>query len=164
VTHGLLDPFRHNAWANRHLLAFCRDLSNEDLATSVPGTFGSIVATFNHILNSEASYHFRITERRPSWDWRTQDSADVAVLAARAEEMAALWDTLLRNPVDADRAITVRMDEVTFAAPVGVLLTQALHHGNVHRAHICTILGVTGRQPPEFSGWDYGFASGRISG
>jgi uncharacterized damage-inducible protein DinB len=160
VTPDLLDPFRHNAWANRELLAFCRDLSDDELAASVPGTFGGIVVTFNHILNSEASYHFRVSERRPSWDWHTEDSTDIAVLEARAEEVAVLWEDLLRNPVDVDRMVTIRRDE-TSHVPVGVILTQALHHGNEHRAQIGTILGAMGRQPPELGGWDYGFASGR---
>ncbi|MGH2587396.1 MAG: DinB family protein [Dehalococcoidia bacterium] len=160
MTPDLLDPFRHNTWANQELLGFCRDLSDDELAASVPGTFGSIVATFNHILDSEASYHFRLTERRPTWDWRTDDTAEVAVLEARAEEMAALWDDLLRNVLDVDRTVTIHRDRVS-VVPVGVILTQTLNHGNEHRAHICTILGATGREPPELGGWDYGFASGR---
>jgi hypothetical protein len=38
---------------------------------------------------------------------------------------------------------------------VGLYLTQAVHHGNDHRTHICTILGAHGLEVPEFSGWEY---------
>ena len=33
MTDGLQDPLRHNAWATKELLSFCRGLSDEQLAS-----------------------------------------------------------------------------------------------------------------------------------
>jgi hypothetical protein len=49
-----------------------------------------------------------------------------------------------------------------FAVRAGIFLTQALHHANEHRAHVCTILGALGHEPPEFSAWEYALATGRM--
>ena len=54
VNGALLEAFRHNSWATGQLLAFCRDLSEEQLAASGTGTYGSIRATFNHLVLEEA--------------------------------------------------------------------------------------------------------------
>jgi hypothetical protein len=52
VNGALLKAFRHNGRASRLLLAVCRDLSEEQLAASATGTYGSIRATFNHLVLS----------------------------------------------------------------------------------------------------------------
>jgi hypothetical protein len=36
-----------------------------------------------------------------------------------------------------------------------------LHHANEHRAHVCTILGALGHEPPDVSAWGYAGATGR---
>ena len=38
---------------------------------------------------------------------------------------------------------------------------QAIHHANEHRAHVCTILGALGHEPPDVSAWGYADATGR---
>jgi hypothetical protein len=40
--HPLDDAFRHNAWATVRLIDACAALTSEQLATDVPGTYGSI--------------------------------------------------------------------------------------------------------------------------
>ena len=37
----------------------------------------------------------------------------------------------------------------------GLLLLQAIHHGNDHRTRICSTLGALGEQVPELDGWEY---------
>ena len=44
----------------------------------------------------------------------------------------------------------------------GVVLMQALHHGNDHRTHICTILGHHGLPYSDMDVWAYGDATGLI--
>lgn len=41
-----------------------------------------------------------------------------------------------------------------------LMLIQALHHGNDHRTHVCTVLGAHGYRVPELSGWAYWLAKG----
>jgi hypothetical protein len=84
VNGALLEAFRHNSWAARQLLAFCRDLSEEQLAASATGTYGSIRATFNHLVFSDGRYLLRLAGGAPPWVDRPDD-ADLDELAARAE-------------------------------------------------------------------------------
>jgi hypothetical protein len=65
VNGALLEAFRHNSWATRQLLAFCRDLSEEQLAASATGTYGSIPATFNHLVFSDGRYLLRLAGGAP---------------------------------------------------------------------------------------------------
>ena len=57
--------FAHNAWANLKLLAFCEQLSDEQLDAEAIGCFGSIRATLWHIVGGEVSYVERVNGKRP---------------------------------------------------------------------------------------------------
>lgn len=37
----------------------------------------------------------------------------------------------------------------------GLLLLQAIHHGNDHRTQICSTLGALGEPVPDLDGWEY---------
>ena len=41
--------FNHNLWANLRLLDVCADLTDEQLDSTLDGTFGSIRDTWQHI-------------------------------------------------------------------------------------------------------------------
>ena len=143
----LLDAFRHNSWATKHLLAACRGLATEQLTHPASGSFGSILATFNHLILSDAGYVQRFSKHVPTW-WVTRDeSADLNQLALRVDETAHLWEQVLAAPVDAERVII--MDEGTYEAHAGVIIAQALHHGNAHREQICASLTSLGVEPPD---------------
>jgi uncharacterized damage-inducible protein DinB len=44
----------------------------------------------------------------------------------------------------------------------GVIVAQALHHGNAHREQICAILTSLGIEPPDIQPWECAWATGRI--
>ena len=46
--------------------------------------------------------------------------------------------------------------------PLGIVIIQALHHGNDHRTHICTILGHHGVEYGDMDVWAYGDTTGLI--
>jgi uncharacterized damage-inducible protein DinB len=94
VNGALLEAFRHNSWATRQLLALRRDLSEEQLAASATGTYGSIRATFNHLVLSDGRYLRRLAGEAPAWVDR-RDDVDLGQLAAWAEEAGQLWERLL---------------------------------------------------------------------
>ena len=50
-------------------------------------------------------------------------------------------------PFDPERIMI--LDEGTYEAHAGILLAQALHHGNAHREQICAILTSFGLEPPD---------------
>jgi uncharacterized damage-inducible protein DinB len=168
VNGALLDAFHHNAWATKQLLEFCRDLSAEQLTTPGTGTYAGILETFNHLVLSDARYLRRLAGGGPAWvdseggaDPGDVDpkSLDLGQLHSRVEETEKLWQQLLSQPFDSERLIF--LDEGAYQARAGILVAQALFHGNAHREQICAILTAEGRQPPDIQGWAYGEATGR---
>ncbi len=53
-------------------------------------------------------------------------------------------------------------DGSEFHAPLGIRLSQAIHHGTDHRSQVCTALTNLGITPPEIDVWDYAQAGGRL--
>ncbi len=160
--HALDDLAGHNAWATAQVVEFCRGLDEQTLLATVPGTFGTIIATLRHMLDAEASYLSRLTGARPAHPWRGDGAAGLDELAGRAAELATAWARFLAGDVDTERPGEARGDQgEVFAVPAGVFITQALHHANEHRAQVCTILGALGHEPPDVSAWGYAFATGR---
>lgn len=155
----LLDAFRHNSWATKQLLATCRGLSTEQLTAPAPASFGSILTTFNHLILSDAGYLRSLTGSAPSWVNDRAESTDFDQLEAWVEETAQNWERFLSTPIDAERVLT--LDQGTYEAHAGVLIAQALHHGNAHREQICAILTGFGLEPPDIQAWAYADATGR---
>ena len=52
----LADAFDHHVWATLRVLDACAPLSDEQLASAVPGTFGSILDTLRHTVGADCSY------------------------------------------------------------------------------------------------------------
>ena len=160
--HGLHDLARHNAWATGQVLAFCRELDGSTLEATVPGTYGTISETLRHMIDAEASYLVRLTGAWPAPPWRGDDAVGLDVLAERAAVLATTLERFLAGDWDSERLGEARGDEgEVFAVPAGVFLTQVLHHANEHRAHVCTILGALGHEPPDVSAWGYARVTGR---
>ena len=165
---ALLEAFRHNAWATKQLLESCRDLSAEQLTAPGIGTYGGILETFNHIVLLDARYPRRLAGSGPPWVDSAggsdpgdvdPESVDIDQPHSRVEETEKLWEELLSEPFDAERVII--LDQGAYQAHAGVLVAQALHHGNAHREQICPILTGAGLQPPDVQAWAYADATGR---
>lgn len=162
--HGLHDLAQHNAWATAQILAFCRELDEPMLNRTVPGTFGTVIETLRHMIDSEASYLFRLTGAWSAYPWRMDEAVGLDALAERAAALATTLERFLAADWDSERLGEARGDEgEVFAVRAGVFLTQALHHANEHRAHVCTILGALGHEPPDVSAWGYALAAGRMT-
>jgi uncharacterized damage-inducible protein DinB len=160
--NGLEDLAKHNTWANAEILAFCGGLDESTLDSTVPGTYGTIIETLQHLIDSEGSYMWRLTQAWSDHPWRDNEAVGIDVLAERA---AVLGETLIQfvgTDWDPERWGEGRGDNGdVFAIRAGIFLTQALHHANEHRAHVCTILGALGIEPPDVSAWGYAQAFGR---
>ena len=156
MNDGLLDAFRHNAWATRRLLVFCRALPPTQLEATVTGVYGDPVATLWHLVAAEANYCFRLSDQRPDWDWKGEPPPSLDEITTRAEEMAARWEAFLTEPFDAERALAYTWPDGTpYGVPAGVVLAQALHHGNEHRGQINTVLTAIGLVPPDLDVWTF---------
>ena len=54
------DAFAHHVWATNRLIDACSELTAEQLETSLPGTYGSILDTMRHLVGSDAWYLHRL--------------------------------------------------------------------------------------------------------
>jgi uncharacterized damage-inducible protein DinB len=63
--------FSHNLWANLRLLERCAELSSEQLDAAIPGTFGSIRDTLQHIVTAADKFSRRLSQARGGTKWIT---------------------------------------------------------------------------------------------
>ncbi len=158
----LRDAFRHQAWATLTLLDACAALTPEQLTEPVPGTYGPILDGLRHIVDGEASYLNALTGG--AFPQPQTDSMDLADLRRAVETAMAAWLTYLKTDIDPAAMVEeVSDDGYRRAAPAGIRLAQALHHGSDHRSQICTALTGLGIEPPLIDVWDFGAADGRIT-
>lgn len=153
MTTTLAAMFEHNRWANERLLEACRGLAEEQLATSVAGTYGALGETLAHIASGEVFYTQLLTRWKPSTTWQQDDpypGVDELLevvretgsrLLAAAEAMPG-DETIERDPGE--------------LIPSRVILVQAINHATEHRAHATTILTQLGITPPALDGWEHG--------
>lgn len=146
--------YRHNLWANLLLLDRCTGLSDDQLQASVPGTYGTIAATWEHIARAERAYFTRISTGQP---YRRSADAPPPTLAELRVELAATSAGLLEwaHRVQPDETVLIDWDGTPRAVPKTILLAQAVNHATEHRAHIMTILTQLGIEPPDLDGWSY---------
>jgi uncharacterized damage-inducible protein DinB len=157
--------FAHNDWATLRLLEACEGLSAEQLASSVPGTYGSILDTLRHIVGADANYlallagddGFRIDEEQ-------QAALDIAAMRATTQRHQEAWAAALSPDLDPDEPVVRhREDGSTSSAPRGLRIAQVLQHGTDHRSQICTALTNLGIEPPFIDLFSYGDAKGLVT-
>lgn len=157
----LHDAFEHNVWATLRLLDVCLELSPEQLATSVPGTYGSILDTMRHLVGGDVGYLATISgERFPRIE---EEGMQLPELRAAMERTGAGWTTILAEELDPERIVARRREDGSESrVPLGLRLAQVVHHGTDHRSQICTALTTLGIEPPEIDVWAFGEAHNRI--
>lgn len=147
---------RHNTWANGTLLDFCRALDPARLDDQAPGTYGTLYGTLQHLVSGEQWYVQLLTGELIGTEIRRAERRTLDELASIAVAFGARALAIAASD-DPDRAIPVDDDD---HSTVGTVLAQLVHHGNEHRTQATTILGASGIEPPEISGWAYGRAVG----
>ena len=153
------DAMAHHVWATETLIDACTGLTSEQLSTPAPGTYGSILETFRHLVITDCWYltFFRDDPQR------LDEGAEVGL----AELRSAItgngrdWMELLASGPDGETDVVEHGDGWTFHSPLGFRLAQVLQHGTDHRSQICTALTSFGIEPPGIDLWAYGEATGR---
>ncbi len=157
----LAEMYQHNRWANLLLLDFCKDLTDEQLDTSSPGGFGSIRDTLHHILAAEERYVHRLTGREPSNFVNVDETPTLSELRSGAEWSGEQLEEAA-SKVRPGETLESIFDGKGWEIEASVQLTQALHHGNEHRAQIATTLTTLGIEPPNMSAWAWGIATNKM--
>jgi uncharacterized damage-inducible protein DinB len=160
--HILEDAFAHNTWATLQVIDTCQALSPEQLDTSVPGTYGSIIDTMRHLVGADANY-LSVCSGEDHW-LAGEDRMDLVELRAAIERFGPIWSALLASDPDADRVLVRHRDDGSeTSAPLSIRLAQVVHHGTDHRSQICTALTNLGIEPPYIDVWAFGEAEGTVT-
>lgn len=155
------DAFDHHVWASLLLMDTCLDLSPDQLETSAPGTYGTILSTMQHLVGADASYLYVLSGG--TFSRIDEDSMTLAELRAQMATHATAWSAVLDADPDPTTVLTRHRDDGSSTdAPVGIRLAQVVHHGTDHRSQICTALTTLGIEPPYIDVWDYGMQAGTV--
>ncbi len=154
----LLRAMRHNSWANQELLAFCAKMPPAQLEWTAAGVYGTIHATLQHILGAEAGYLHSLTGGElPPGGRLPETLVSLGRLTDLAKSNAGRIEKVLATEKDPDRKITRPSGAIV---PATVIVTQFIHHGSDHRAHVGSILGANGLAGPNLDAWAFGRAIG----
>ncbi len=154
----LVEAFQQKLWATKLLIAACEDRSVEELTRPAPG-FGSILATLNHIVSTDAGYMASLGGVRAAWAVPGGETTDLRELAARAEETGSRWERFLREPIDGERLAF--LDNGAYETHTAIVVMQALHHLSIHGEQVCAALTAMGAEAPDLQPWAYADETGR---
>ncbi len=156
----LTDAFAHHVWATRRILDACDQLTDEQLATTVPGTYGSVLDTIRHLVGADCGY--LVVTAGVEDALVDEDSMSLAELRPVMERNGAAWSRFLETDFDPNTVLVRRRDDGSEThAPIGIRLAQVIHHGTDHRSQVCTALTLLGIEPPFIDVWDYGEQAAR---
>lgn len=157
----LADAFGHHVWATVRVLDACLDLDDASLATTVPGTYGSIIETLRHLVDGDVFYLDVLRGGAPEpFD---KGASDIPKLRAVMEAHDQVWQGLVAGDLDPGADVVEYEDSgYETHAPLGIRLAQALYHGSDHRSQICTALTTLGIEPPAIEVWDFAIRDGRM--
>ena len=156
----LADAFGHHVWATIGVLDACATLDDAQLATTVPGTYGSIIDTLRHLVGADVFYLDVLRGQREPFD---RQGSDILTMRSVMEAHGPIWQRLVAGGIDpATDVIEYEDSGYETHAPLGIRLAQALHHGTDHRSQICTALTNLGVEPPTIDVWDYAALDGRM--
>jgi uncharacterized damage-inducible protein DinB len=154
----LIEAFQQKLWATKLLIAACQDRSMDELTRPAAG-FGSILATLNHLVSTDAGYMASLGGVRPAWAAAGGETNSLEELTVRAEETGARWDRFLREPIDGERLAF--LDNGAYETHTAVVVMQALHHVSAHGEQVCAALTALGFQAPDLQPWAYADETGR---
>jgi uncharacterized damage-inducible protein DinB len=151
VTRGAL---LYHRWANLQLLDQCARLTAEQLQLSAPGTYGTIAATWMHILAAEQRYVRRIAGTEAV----LSEQDDFPGIAPLKEHARRSGDALIAaaERLEASDTTEVDYDGQKVVLMKSLIVVQAIHHGNDHRTQIGTILLSHSLPLEDIDVWSYG--------
>jgi uncharacterized damage-inducible protein DinB len=153
--------FAHHFWATEKVINHLEGLPQQRLDDAVPGTYGSILSTLTHLVDADDRYLLRLTTTSlPPYEDR--GPRPLATLRSELSDHKKRWSVSLDrlNAGTLQASITGRDDYPDTHDAEGLLLLQAIHHGNDHRTQICSTLGALGEVVPDLDGWAF-WAGGR---
>jgi uncharacterized damage-inducible protein DinB len=134
----------HKAWATLKLMEACRALTKEQLATTVPSTYGTIHGTLQHLVADEGYWRL-LTGEEPEQRLGPDRLVPLDELVGRTRALAPKWTVFAANPMR--HGGTAHTSDGWEVARIS-LIAQAVHHADDHRSHVRTIIGAHGFELP----------------
>ena len=150
------EMYRHNLWSTMRLLDACDKLTDEELDTNLPGTFGSFRSTLLDWLRNEDRYVSFLRGEQPNPRLKADPFPGFDALRESAErsgnDLVEIAENLPEDPI----LRTLSDEGEPVELPIMTLIVQALNHATEHRTHIASLMGYQGIEPPASDGWEYG--------
>lgn len=154
-TDTLTTLFEHHLWANLRLLERCAELTPEQLAATIPGAYGTIHETFQHITRAEQTYFSRISTGQPR---PSTPDLPLMTMEEMAESLQRTGSGLIEWAGKIQPGDTVHYEswyDGPRDVPTTIILTQVINHATEHREQIKAIMTEIGVKPPELQAWAY---------
>jgi uncharacterized damage-inducible protein DinB len=150
----IVEFIRYNNWANQQVLAACQNLNQEQLAAALPGAYGTIRDTLEHIIRGEARYVELLTRDFPAPSFKWEEKPDLAEMVAYATQIGDALLEAVQRVGPADTVYEVSPEQTVQYQALAIMI-QIINHGVEHRTNITTILNQGLLTPPEVDGWAY---------
>lgn len=150
------DAFERHTWATVRLLEHLETLDVDDLERISPGTYGTIAATLTHLVDADDRYLQRL-EQPDLPPYAESPPQPLDVLRSRVEGNDGRWRGALGRLAEGTLHARIPDDRIAGGLDPAetLLLLQALHHGDDHRAQICTTLGAAALAVPDLDVWTF---------
>lgn len=142
--------FEYNAWANKRVMDACSGLSAQKLTQNVGGSFGSLRNLLAHIVDVEWLYLERWRGRAPAGLPKAETYGDIAVLAARFQEVSREFEVPLRqlSAEELSRMFEFRNTKGTlYRHALWEMLAHLVNHSTYHRGQVTVLLRALGAKP-----------------
>lgn len=160
MNRTLLELYRHKTWATLRLIEHCQGLADEHLDATIPGTFGTIRDTLQHLVAAEEGYFWGLTGERLA-EPLPDEPVPLGELADRIRRLGPRWELLAQDAEVPSRELTLP-DSDGWRTIGAVPMAQAIHHADDHRSHILSILGARGLDVPDLDVWHYSESAGLL--
>jgi uncharacterized damage-inducible protein DinB len=145
---------RYNNWANQKVLQACQSLSEDQLALSIPGAYGTIRDTLEHIIRGEMQYLEILSGSCPQPHFQWEARPGVTEMTAYAAQVGDALVDVAQRILPTDQVIE-EDDGKQYHYQALALFIQIINHGVEHRTNITTVLNQGLQTPPDVDGWAY---------
>jgi uncharacterized damage-inducible protein DinB len=144
----------YNNWANQQVLQACQNLSEDQLAAMIPGAYGTIRDTLEHIIRGETFYLTLLTGSHPQPLFEWEPRPGLAEMTAYATQVGEALVDMAQRILPTDQ-VTEEDGGKQFHYQALAVFIQIINHGVEHRTNITTILNQGLQTPPKVDGWGY---------
>lgn len=144
----------YNNWANQQVLKACQKLSEEQLATPIPGGYGTIRGTLQHIITGEEYYLKLLTGNSPQPPFKWEANPSLIDMTDYAALVGRILVEMVSHTLPSKR-VTEEDEGKEFHYQALLVFIQIINHGVEHRTNITTILNQGMMKPPNVDGWGY---------